>query len=156
MEPKKNIISGSEKSPAVSPAVREVSDTSLALDETVSHKVSEVVGELPPEDAGSTGQSQQAQPITMTAQERKAKLLASLPKEVLMAEVKMRKEITHVVEKKLNTLQKSVGKSKNDPYKLTMIMREIHHLRDVLASIVGAAFDYLQALWLRLVHGLNV
>lgn len=131
-------------------------DSQLAALGNVSGRVSEVVGEIPSEALSTTSKSSSSQrPVTLSLEERKAKLLASLPSDQKTAENKMRREISDALSIKISALQKEANSSLS-PFHLNRILQEIRHLKTLLLDLASAAFEYLKTLWLRIVHGLSI
>lgn len=161
MEPKKSPLSAKnlalEKNDLHSQRVSDVkNDSQLPVLDNVSGRVSEVVGEIPSETYSTDSKPATSQrPTTLSLEERKAKLLASLPSDQKTAENKMRREISDALNVKISALQKEASSS-SSPFHLNRILQEIRHLKTLLLDLASAAFEYLKTLWLRLVHGLSI
>lgn len=123
--------------------------------ESVSGRVLEVVGELPSEKPSSAQPSSSQKSVTLSLEERKVKLLSTLPSDEKAAEMKMRGEIFTVLNRKISKLQQEVSRT-SSPYHLSRIVQEIRYLNKILLDLAGAIFEYLKTLWLRLVHGLSI
>ena len=130
-------------------------DKSADLGINVSQDVREVVGKLPHENKSSAAAQQQQKVATKSPQERKAELLARLPKDQQKAERFMRRQIEQSLENQLHALEKKLG----DPdsyFDMNNIMAHIREFRDVLGQLVSMAYEQLKAVWLRFVHNLSV
>jgi len=125
------------------------------LDFSVSSNVREVIGSLPAEQSkgGATGARQQL--VTKTPQERKAELLARLPKDQERAERYMKRQVESTLESQLGELEHELNKTK-DPYTMNVTMAKIRHFRDILSELFHVTYEQLKSLWLQFVHNLSV
>lgn len=146
-------VSGLHESGSTPAHVSDAQDKNL--DFSVSSTVKEVIGALPAEQAKGTAAGSRQQVITKTPQERKAELLARLPKEQERAEKYMKRQVTLTLEKQLDELEGKVHHTSN-PYELNLLMAKIRRYRDILADLVHVAFEQLKNLWLQFVHNLSV
>lgn len=125
------------------------------LDFRVASGVREVMSNVPAEQAKGTSGGARQPVVTKTPQERKAELLARLPKDQDRAERYMRRQVTVTLEKQLHELEGQLHHASNY-HDMNAIMAKIRHFRDLLADLAHLAFEQLKSLWLQFVHNLSI
>lgn len=140
----------SSTTPANSPAPQ---GESLGLN--VSTSVREVIGNSAAEQSSGGAAASRQQVITKTPQERKAELLARLPKDQDRAERYMKRQVTQTLEKQLEELESELSHT-SDFYQMNVVMAKIRHYRDIVAELIHVTFEQLKSLWLQFVHNLTI
>ncbi len=122
---------------------------------TVSSNVKEVIGHIPQEKQASSGGQSGQQPVTKTPQEKKAELLARLPKDQDRAEKYMRRQVMTTLEEEIHALESKLSHPENY-HEMNSIMAKIRQFRDILSELAHITFEKLKTLWLQFVHQLSV
>lgn len=133
----------------------DASSNSPEFEFTVSSNVKEVIGTLPQEKQPSAGGSSGQQSVTKTPQEKKAELLARLPKDQDRAEKYMRRQVMTTLEEEIATLESKLSRPENY-HEMNIIMAKIRQFRDILSELAHITFEKLKTLWLQFVHQLSV